>query len=182
MSVPPFPKKVVLANKLRVEALAQQDAQFNADNPVTPVKAGLLDRFRLNDQRVANSHGYPPPQISPALVLEAFGAPIVFQRIFVELTGSICAALMLSHAIGITETLQPESGGWFALSKDDWQREVGLTRFEQESARRVLRDRGFLIEAKRGAPPTLMYWVDCKSVYLAADEVSQAKWHGVNLT
>lgn len=65
--------------------------------------------------------------------------PIWFHRQFVDFTQSITAALMLSRGLHWSRhTADPER--WFYKSRDEWQRETGMTRFEQEGARKILRE------------------------------------------
>lgn len=67
--------------------------------------------------------------------------PIAFSRGFVKLTGSINAALMLSQAMYWRKKTKDENG-WFYKSRDEWEEETGMTRREQESARKKLLDSG----------------------------------------
>ncbi len=73
---------------------------------------------------------------------------ITFHRVFVDITGSINAALMLSNAIYWTNRLPPERDGWFYKTKEEWEQETGLTREQQDKARRQLQECG-LIETRR---------------------------------
>lgn len=69
---------------------------------------------------------------------------ITFHRVFVDITGSINAALMLSNAIYWTNRLPPERDGWFYKTREEWQAETGLTRHEQDKARQQLTSIGIL--------------------------------------
>jgi hypothetical protein len=62
-----------------------------------------------------------------------FDRPIAFQRPFVELTGSVTAALFLSQAYywSSRTTLQD---GWFYKTREEWEEETGLTRYELETS------------------------------------------------
>jgi hypothetical protein len=99
------------------------------------------------------------PVITASLLLEVFDLPVSFHRCLVPITGGVTAALMLSQAIAITHGLPPETGGWFVRSQQHWQEETGLSRWEQESARRMLREAGFLQEARMGMPARLWFRV-----------------------
>ena len=100
--------------------------------------------------------------IDPAVLLEILGqAPIVFHRIFVDITGSVTAALWLSYALYALEESPPIQAGWFSKSQDDWQRDSGLTRREQETARKRLRELD-LLEERRGMNLPLAFRVDCQ--------------------
>jgi hypothetical protein len=112
------------------------------------------------------SHG-----ISPELLLEVFDIPVSFHRCLVPVTGGVTPALMLSHAIWITQTLDIASGGWFICSQEQWTQEIGLTRWEQETARRALRRAGLLEERRLGMPARLWFRV-CPDVVLRALQAS----------
>jgi hypothetical protein len=101
--------------------------------------------------------------ITPQLLLDVFDLPISFHRCLVPLTGSVTAALMLSQAICTTHELDPNAGGWFLKSQEDWTEETGLSRWEQETARRALRAAGFLMERRAGMPAKLWFRV-CTAV------------------
>jgi hypothetical protein len=81
---------------------------------------------------------------------------------------------MLSQAIAWTETLTPDEGGWFTKSQDDWADATGLSRWEQETARRVLRDADFMEERKSGLPAKLWFRVRQAQIWKALHAVSQS--------
>jgi len=81
-------------------------------------------------------------------VIEILDRPIAFHRCFVKITGSIGAALMLSHAFD----QDPDTDGWFVKTSDEWEAETSLSRHEQEGARAQLREAGVWEEARRGMP------------------------------
>ena len=108
------------------------------------------------------------------LVMAVFDIPVTFHRSLVGVTGSVTAALMLSQAIAWTETLTPDEGGWFTKSQDDWAAATGLSRWEQETARRVLRDADFMEERKSGLPAKLWFRVRQAQIWKALHAVSQS--------
>lgn len=76
--------------------------------------------------------------------------PIAFHPSFVDICdGSITAALMLSQILYWTPKTGAESNGWFYKSRNQWFEELRLTRSQQETARKILRDKGFIEEEKR---------------------------------
>jgi hypothetical protein len=113
------------------------------------------------------------PGLTPGLVLELFDLPITFHRCLVRVTGSVTAALMLSQAMAWTEQLAPEMAGWFMRSQGDWAEETGLSRWEQETARRVLRSCGLLEERKMGIPARLWFRVNRPRLAAALRELSE---------
>jgi hypothetical protein len=94
--------------------------------------------------------------------------PIAFHRAFVGLTGSVNAALMLSQALYWSKrTSDPD--GWFYKTRDEWEEETGLTRYEQEGARGRLRKLSFWREELRGVPATLHFHLDEDALLAALD-------------
>lgn len=91
-----------------------------------------------------------------------FDKPIAFHRPLVSISGSVTAALLLSQAIYWSKRCATHDDGnkWFYKTQADWEEETGLTRYEQESARKVLRDKGILKEKRAGIPAKLFFTVD----------------------
>jgi hypothetical protein len=83
-----------------------------------------------------------------AVVLNLFGRPpVAYHRQFVDLAGSVTAALWLSHAIELAQTGgQPD----VALTQAACSEATGLTRREQETARAKLRAAGLITERRVG--------------------------------
>ena len=99
------------------------------------------------------------PHLTPELLLQVLDLPLSFHRCLVPITGSVTAALWLSQAIYTTQELDPMLDGWFTKSLDEWREDTGLSRWEQQTARRVLREAGFLEERRFGVPAKLCYRV-----------------------
>lgn len=104
------------------------------------------------------------PPFTSSVILEVLQPPVTFHRVFVDITQSILAALMLSQAVMLSET-QADANGWFRCSPDEWQADTGLNRFEQQTARRALTRLGLLAEATRGQPPVVIYRVDATQLW-----------------
>ena len=85
----------------------------------------------------------------------------------VPITGGVTAALMLSQAIWTAQTIEGNGDGWFSKSRDQWTEETGLSRWEQETARRALRTAGFLEERRIGVPAKLWFRVRPEAVWRA---------------
>ena len=81
-----------------------------------------------------------PLPVTENLLLDVFDPPVSFHRCLVPVTGSVTAALMLSHAIWSSQASEADADGWFVKSREEWGDETGLSRWEQETARRVLCD------------------------------------------
>ncbi len=92
------------------------------------------------------------------LILGMLDRPVAFHRIFVDLAGSVTAALFLSQALYWTG--KGASDDEFYKTMEEWQEETGLSRSEQESARRTLRQIGVLEEQKKGIPAKVYYRIN----------------------
>jgi hypothetical protein len=88
--------------------------------------------------------------------------PIAFHRVFVDVTGSVTAALMLSQALYWSDK---GDDGWFWKKQPDWERETGLTRRELDSARTRLKQLGILSEELKGAPPKIHFRLEMEVLY-----------------
>ena len=115
----------------------------------------------------------PERGIDPGLLLELFGqAPIVFNGIYVDIAGSVTAALWLAYAIYHVCERESAPGNWFSKSQADWQRETGLSRREQESARKQLRLLGIVEEQRRPNAP-LAFCIVLPRLYALMETHSQ---------
>jgi len=106
-----------------------------------------------------------PQSVSPALLLELFDEPIVFNRCHLRLTGSVTAALFLSYACQLAAELDQSLGGWLSLTREEWTQHIGLSRTEQETARKILREAGVIEERRIGMPARLEIKVNTLKLY-----------------
>jgi hypothetical protein len=72
--------------------------------------------------------------------------------------GVFLAQLLYRHDKGA------DPDGWIYKPRAEWQAETGLTRTEQETARRRLWERGILEEKLAGLPTRLFYRLDADRV------------------
>ena len=106
-----------------------------------------------------NTRAAVPSGITAELLLDVFDLPVSFHRCLVPITGGVTAALMLSQAIWTTQAIDGAANGWFSKSQSEWSDETGLSRWEQETARRALRSAGFVEERRVGMPAKLWFRV-----------------------
>lgn len=85
--------------------------------------------------------------------------PIAFHRIYVAITGSLHAGLLLAQAVYWSQTKQ-EEGGWFWKTQEQWEEETCICRDYQEKARRILGKIGVLEEKLQGVPAKLYFRVN----------------------
>src|SRR3990172_2452629 len=68
-------------------------------------------------------------------ITDLLDRPIAYHRVFVTLTGSVKAAILLSQAMYWQKRARQVDGWWYKTA-EEWQEETGLTRHEQDTARR----------------------------------------------
>ena len=95
----------------------------------------------------------------PPGMKELLAPPIAFNRAYRRLTGSTVAALMLSQAVYWTLRTNDDEG-WFYKTRTEWEEETGLSRSEQETARRILVATSFWEEEARGLPRRMYFRVN----------------------
>jgi hypothetical protein len=102
----------------------------------------------------------------PEFLTRLLDRPIAFHKSLIRPAGSVNAALMLSQALYWTKVAmkQGREDGVFYKTQDDWEEETGLSRFEQESARKSLRGTDFWFEDRRGVPAQLFYRVNLEKL------------------
>ncbi len=96
-----------------------------------------------------------------------------------QLTGRVTAGLMLSQALYWTRRLavaEPERGGWFWKTRDDWRSETGLSRREQDTARDALKRLDLLQERRLGMPARNWYRIDLECLGRHLEPEGFAAW------
>jgi hypothetical protein len=118
--------------------------------------------------------------ITPGVLLELYDEPVSFHRAFVEMGGGVTAALFLSCACQAAADLPDESEGWMRLTMAQWAEATCLTRSEQESARRHLRERGLIEERRVGMPARLEIRVDVVRLVERLQAQASRKYQGLD--
>lgn len=88
-----------------------------------------------------------------------FQRPIAFHRSFVALGAGVTGALLLSQAVYWQERTTDASGWWWK-TKEEWTKETGLSRHEQDGARAQLEKLCVIEVVLRGNPARLHYRVN----------------------
>lgn len=112
------------------------------------------------------------PKITPdyALLHSLLTRPIAFHRVFVTISGSVLAGLMLSQAYYWTPRGESDDG-WFYKTQAEWEEETGMSRWEQETARKKLLQiktaagEHVWQEERRGVPAKLFYRVSIPALF-----------------
>lgn len=89
------------------------------------------------------------------LVRELLGRAVPYHRKLAYLTDSVNAGLLLTRLI-YQHRRHLHAQGWSRLSREELERELGLTRWEQETARERLRTRRF-VEERMACLPARLY-------------------------
>jgi len=98
--------------------------------------------------------------------------PIAFNKHYVFLGCGINGALMLSQLVYWTSRSK-SAEGWIYKTQAEWTQETGLTRTEQENARKKLLELGFISEKKMGVPCRVFFRVERENLYQALVEYSE---------
>jgi hypothetical protein len=103
------------------------------------------------------------------LLEEHGGRIIAFNPFWVRVTGSVTTALFLAQALYVTKN----SGDWWWKTAARWEQETGLTRDQQRTARRVLRNLRILLERKSPDPldKRIFYRLDLTALVKAKEKV-----------
>jgi hypothetical protein len=140
--------------------------------------------FRLNvdelGMRLADriaSHPHAADWSDRVVLAELLGPSVAFHRTLAGVAGGVHAGLMLSRALHLTRLqARHRLDHWIASSAARWFEEIGLSRREQETARRDLVRTGLWEECLRGIPPSLVARIrlDCL-LALLTDDASAAR-------
>jgi hypothetical protein len=96
-------------------------------------------------------------------VFRNLGSYVVYYPSLNSITGSVTATIFLSNLLA-WEGSQDDPDGWIYKSQKDIERETGLTRHEQDTARRLLRTRSLIEEDLRGVPATMHYRLNLDAI------------------
>lgn len=81
----------------------------------------------------------------------------------VPILGSVTATILFGQLL-YWRGKEATQDGWLYKSQAEIQQETALTREEQETARKKMRETGVLRERKKGIPCRLWYWLDLDKV------------------
>ncbi|WP_395065419.1 hypothetical protein [Paraburkholderia silvatlantica] len=95
--------------------------------------------------------------------------PIAFGTHLARITGHPKDAMLLSQLVYWTRRGRDVggNGGWVHKTREHWFAEMGLSREEQENARRRLRGRNLVMEWRGGRPACLHYRLDVRAMSTA---------------
>lgn len=97
-------------------------------------------------------------------IKKTLGNVVAFHRVFVKITGKVDAGLFLSQCLyWSSKTDNPD--GWFYKTRSEWEDETGLSRYEQEQSRKILKSLGLLEEKLAGIPARNYYRLNLEKLY-----------------
>jgi len=92
-----------------------------------------------------------------------FDRPIAYHRSFVDFGAGVTGAVLLSQLwYWTSRTKDPD--GWIYKTQVEWQEETGLSRHEQDTARKHLREVGVIEEKLASVPARLYYRINVKKI------------------
>ena len=100
--------------------------------------------------------------------------PIAFNKHYVFLGCGINGAVMLSQLVYWADKSK-DPNGWIYKTGKEWTEETGLTRREQDTARKNLRELGFIDERKHGVPCKVHFKVNQSNLYSALISLAQKR-------
>ena len=103
--------------------------------------------------------GYVAAQGQQLLRAVLCDRPIAYHPMLARALGGVTTGVFLSQLL-YWSGKGHDPTGWIYKTQAEWEQETGLTRLEQETARKHLRDAGVLEEKREGLPARLFYRVD----------------------
>ena len=117
-------------------------------------------KFVTNFRQVESRALSMKPDAIDSLKL-ALQHPIAYHRVLASVGGSASAGLFLSQCWYLT-IRTTDRDMWWSRTQAEWETETGLSRREQETARKKLKARGLLEERKSGVPAKLYFRLNLK--------------------
>jgi hypothetical protein len=103
------------------------------------------------------------------VLTEFFDLPITYHRSFVSF-GGVTGAVFLSQMVYWSKRTS-DNEGWFWKTIKQWEDETGLTRSEQETARKRLLSCGVITEKKEGMPSKIYFKVNFDKIHELLDAI-----------
>lgn len=106
------------------------------------------------------------PQNRPqaGALLELLGRPIAFQQAYARLPGQNALSALLLSQMCYWSTRTQDGTGWFYKTQEEWFREIAMTRTELQTARKRLRDAGYITEKRKGNPAKIYFHVNALAI------------------
>jgi len=92
--------------------------------------------------------------------------PVAYHPDLARIVGGVKAAVFLSQLL-YWSGRGKRNDGYIWKTQDEWEQETGLTRYEQEGARKNLIERDMLEEKRMGWPAKMYYRIDFEALHEA---------------
>lgn len=121
----------------------------------------------------------PMSQVNKQSIKAFLERPIAYHPVIAKAFGSINLAVLWCQLYYWTgKGRDPE---WVYKTREGWFEEIGLSRYEQETARRIGRELGVIEEKKKGIPCTIHYRINMERTIEVVEsyiksEVLQTGW------
>ena len=133
----------------------------------------------LLDCRAGRARGVTD-ELYPIALAQWLGPSTAYHRSLARVGQGVHAGLLLSRALQLAQAqTRANHTGWVIRTAAQWTDDLGLTRREQESARRDLAATGVWEEAHIGTPPRLAFRIRLEALFaqLASVECAEASHH-----
>ena len=97
--------------------------------------------------------------VNRAVIMKALNGPIAYYKPFAHVVGDVCAGVFLSQMF-YWHDKGHDPDGWVYKTQKEIEDETGMTRYNQETARRKLVALGILEETRKGLPATMHFRLD----------------------
>src|SRR5476651_652261 len=111
--------------------------------------------------------------------LRQTGTSVVYRPMLVAITGSINATIFFDQLIYWSEGLK-KSNEWIYMTQEVILGRTGLTRYEQEGARKKLKFRGLLDEKYSGVPRKLYFKLNVDAINKAWEKHQKSQEYQYN--
>jgi len=115
--------------------------------------------------------------MKPSDYFANIGRPVAYYPHLTDITGNKGATLLLSQLF-YWEGKQLSSTGWIYKTQEELWEETRLTRGEQETARRILREKGFIEETYQSMPRRLFFRLCLGNIAKALEEKGHKRFNG----
>jgi hypothetical protein len=112
----------------------------------------MVDKLNIADQTSGSSDLLTELERNGELAMLVSAPPIAFNPLFVDITGSVTAALLLSACTTQDSEVPPSAEGWVQLNPERWSKITRLSLYEQRTARRTLSDLKLIEIRRQGFP------------------------------
>lgn len=107
------------------------------------------------------------------LIQKTLQQPIVFHRIFADITSSALTGLFLSHFWHLYLQHRWSNDGWFVVTMKEWAELTTMSRREIEAARKRLVELGITQEERNGVPAEIQYRLVPEALAIHIDDFYQ---------